>query len=111
MFNGENCVTGSVTPKHIAMYYSLIILNSDHLNTDLQKFWFFKGWFLNPHLNKFSTSSKTVKIKNQRLLCPRYSVIIDWPLNCLSHDARDVIITSRTDVRQLVDTMTMMNRR
>ena len=27
-------------------------------------------------------------------LCPREGVIIEWPLNCLFHDRRDVILTS-----------------
>ena len=30
-------------------------------------------------------------------------MIIEWPLNGQFHDARDVILTSRTDVREMVD--------
>ena len=30
-------------------------------------------------------------------------MIIKWPLNGQFHDARDVILTSRTDVREMVD--------
>ena len=33
----------------------------------------------------------------------REGVIIEWPLNGQFHDARDVILTSRTDVREMVD--------
>ena len=28
-------------------------------------------------------------------------MIIEWPLNGLFHDARDVILTSQTDVREM----------
>ena len=28
---------------------------------------------------------------------------MEWPLNGQFHDARDIILTSRTDVRELVD--------
>ena len=34
---------------------------------------------------------------------PREGVIIECPLNGQYHDARDVILTSRTDVREMVD--------
>ena len=34
-------------------------------------------------------------------MTPREGVIIECPLNHLFHDARDVILTSRNDVRQL----------
>ena len=34
---------------------------------------------------------------------PREGMIIECPLNHLFHDARDVIITSRTDVRGMND--------
>ena len=34
---------------------------------------------------------------------PREGVIIEWPLNGQFHDACDVILTSRTDVREMVD--------
>ena len=34
---------------------------------------------------------------------PREGVIIEWPLNGQFHDTRDVILTSRTNVRELVD--------
>ena len=34
---------------------------------------------------------------------PREGVIIEWPLNGQFHDARDIILTSRTDVREMVD--------
>ena len=30
-------------------------------------------------------------------------MIIEWPLNGQFHDARDVILTSQTDVREMVD--------
>ena len=30
-------------------------------------------------------------------------MIIEWPLNRQFHDACDVILTSRTDVREMVD--------
>ena len=33
----------------------------------------------------------------------REGVIIEWPLNGQFHDARDVILTSRTHVREMVD--------
>ena len=33
----------------------------------------------------------------------REGVIIECPLNGQYHDARDVILTSRTDVREMVD--------
>ena len=33
----------------------------------------------------------------------REGVIIEWPLNGQFHDARDVILTSRTDIREMVD--------
>ena len=36
-------------------------------------------------------------------LGPREGVIIQWPLNGQFHDARGVILTSRTDVREMVD--------
>ena len=40
-----------------------------------------------------------------RVLCSlsREGAIIEWPLNGQFHDARDVILTSRTDVREMVD--------
>ena len=34
---------------------------------------------------------------------PREGVIIKWPLNGLFNDASDVILTSQTDVRKMVD--------
>ena len=34
---------------------------------------------------------------------PREGVIIECPLNGQYHDTRDVILTSRTDVREIVD--------
>ena len=33
----------------------------------------------------------------------REGVIIEWPLNGQFHDARDVILTSQIDVREMVD--------
>ena len=37
------------------------------------------------------------------LKIPREGVIIEWPLNGHFNDARDVILMSRTDVRELED--------
>ena len=34
---------------------------------------------------------------------PREGVIIEWPLNGQFHDAGDLILTSQTDVREMVD--------
>ena len=34
---------------------------------------------------------------------PREGVIIEWPLNGHFNDARDVVLTSRTEVRELDD--------
>ena len=34
---------------------------------------------------------------------PREGVIMEWPLNGQFHDAHDVILTSRTDAREMVD--------
>ena len=33
----------------------------------------------------------------------REGVIIEWPLNGLFHDARDIILMSRTDIREMKD--------
>ena len=42
---------------------------------------------------------------------PREGVIIEWPLNGLSHKCREVIIKSRTGVREMRITIMITNRR
>ena len=42
-------------------------------------------------------------IRDKKASTPREGVIIECPLNGQYHDARDVILTSRTDVREMVD--------
>ena len=34
---------------------------------------------------------------------PREGVIINWPLKHLFYDARDIILTSQTDIREMDD--------
>ena len=64
------------------------------------KFWPKPDFDLNQILNKLLQKTQYQLIYRTGT---REGVIIECPLNGQYHDARDVILTSRTDVREMVD--------